>query len=175
MSDTKLGELIGPEAQRDAIHIAIAPVVAAERLKPGTHVGLNADGEATVFDVALIGIVDPFLKDSVRRGERFYLCLYQQTVTGMRHHWAHPSFKEVVAGESPESKAWITSWAAGKGLDYDEVIAAAEDYLRTGDCLNEGSRFEGEYVPDEFWLHYELATGRKAPESQRGSFFSCSC
>ena len=35
MNEIKLGKLIDGPAERDAIHIAIAPVVANERLKPG--------------------------------------------------------------------------------------------------------------------------------------------
>lgn len=91
MSDTKLGQLLDSTATRDAIHIAIAPVIAAHSLVPGAHVGLNEKGEA-LYTASPIGIVDPFLAAMVKAGERFYLCLYQQTVTDLRHHWQHPAF-----------------------------------------------------------------------------------
>ena len=39
MSDITLGELITGTGERDAIHVALAPVKANERLKPGQHVG----------------------------------------------------------------------------------------------------------------------------------------
>jgi hypothetical protein len=45
MSDvTKVGELIAPGSQRDAIHIAVAPVVAMERLEPGQTIGFASAG-----------------------------------------------------------------------------------------------------------------------------------
>ena len=41
----RLGELIEDgDRRRDAIHIAVAPVTAAEKLKPGEHVGLIEEG-----------------------------------------------------------------------------------------------------------------------------------
>ena len=93
MSDTpKLGELCDPTAGRDAVHIAIAPVKAAEPMGPGTRCGLNAAGEADPWASPFVGIVDPFLPRSVRTGERFYLCLFPNTVTSLRHVWTHPVF-----------------------------------------------------------------------------------
>jgi hypothetical protein len=37
--DVKVGTYCAPDAGRDAIHIAIAPVVAGQLLKPGEHIG----------------------------------------------------------------------------------------------------------------------------------------
>jgi hypothetical protein len=38
----KLGRLIGGDnVQRDAVHIAVAPVIAGETLKPGTRIGFT--------------------------------------------------------------------------------------------------------------------------------------
>ena len=41
-----LGTIIGPEEKRDAIHLAVYPVCAGERLAPGSHVELGEDGLA---------------------------------------------------------------------------------------------------------------------------------
>lgn len=95
MSDNiQLGKIIEGDAFRDAIHIAVAPVVAGEYLPVGSHVELDERGHA-VLGSHPIGIVDPFLKTSPDKGERFYLCLYPNTVTGMRHMWIHPAFRRI--------------------------------------------------------------------------------
>lgn len=40
MEQPKLGQLVTGEAYRDAVHVAVAPVEAAEPLHPGDHVRL---------------------------------------------------------------------------------------------------------------------------------------
>src|SRR5262245_3338274 len=95
MNDLKLGELItDPAAERDAVHVAVAPVVAAEDLLPGQHVGFVTPGdhEQVGATAITVGIVDPFLRQAVLRGERFWLLLYPQTITSLRHDWTHPAF-----------------------------------------------------------------------------------
>lgn len=95
MSDLKLGQIIVGAASRDAVHMAVAPVVAWETLKPGQHVGLLA-GNATPAGLPHIGIVDPFLKEPVKEGEKFWLFLYMGSIGGLRHEWTHPAFVEAV-------------------------------------------------------------------------------
>jgi hypothetical protein len=86
-----LGAAPGEDARRDAVHIAVAPMVAAARLLPGQHVGLLDDGRVYANDKP-IGIVDPFLTESVLPGQRFWLFLYPGTITSLRHVWTHPAF-----------------------------------------------------------------------------------
>jgi hypothetical protein len=82
------------ERRRDAIHIALAPVTAAQRLTPGEHVGLIEAGNVELVGPCddNIGIVDPFLVEDVEPGQRFWLFLYPNTITGLRHVWTHPAF-----------------------------------------------------------------------------------
>jgi hypothetical protein len=179
-----LGKLITSEQAKDAIHIAIAPVTAAEKLSPGDHVGLNADGLATEM-AEPIGVVDPFLKKVVRPGEKFWLLLYPNTITALRHEWTHPAFAVAAADTAgpikSDSEAWIRAFAARIPLDYDTVMGGAHDYIMSirgggyGEYLNFGSLLEDECVPEEFWPHYEAVTGESVAEAERGSFFSCSC
>jgi hypothetical protein len=97
--DVKLGELISnSERRRDAIHIAVAPVTADEMLRPGDHVGFSRRGSTEFVSTSAdrwIGIVDPFLRDNISRGQRFWLCLYPGSITGLRHAWTHPAFTAV--------------------------------------------------------------------------------
>lgn len=174
MSELNLGSLITTEQYRDAIHIAVAPVVAAETLQPGQHVGLNADGKAD-GEVKPIGVIDPFLKSTVRRGSTVWLFLYPNTITSLRHEWIHPAFDGLQAPEMSESERWIRDFADSVQLRYDVVMQGAADYVDCGDYLCFGGLLEGESVPDEFWAHYEKVTGKKVAEEDRGSFFTCSC
>jgi hypothetical protein len=82
--------------KRDAIHVPVAPVVAAEDLEPGCHVALNAEGRAFVpWDGRpTIGVVDPFLTETVYSGGLFWLLLPPGTVQAVRHEWTHPSVRD---------------------------------------------------------------------------------
>lgn len=85
-----IGELCKDDARRDAVHFAVAPVVADMTLRPGDPVGLiqgRASREATP-----IGIVDPFFQGEIQQGQRFWLFLYPNTITSLRHVWTHPAF-----------------------------------------------------------------------------------
>jgi N-acyl-D-aspartate/D-glutamate deacylase len=76
---------------RDAVHVAIITTGVNVRCFPGQHVGVTAglaDPDASVK----VGIIDPFLKDSVFPGEVCFLWLYPGTITSLTHHWSHPSF-----------------------------------------------------------------------------------
>lgn len=177
-----IGQLIETDLKlqsRDAIHIAIAPVTAGEPLKPGEHIAVK-DGYA-VKQGELIGIVDPFLRKAVRIGQKFFICLYPNTITSLKHHWEHPAFpaEKQEQPNNPDSREWITRFAERLGYDYEDMIHAAKNYLRDGSYLRGGSNLEGEYVPDEFWDHFEKATGIKiennSSDDLRGNFFSCAC
>jgi hypothetical protein len=96
METPKIGQLIakGEPVGRDAVHIALAPVAAEEELEPGQRVSLVPGHPGLVRAVwPHIGIVDPFLTETVKRGERFYLFLFPGTVTSLRHVWTSPHFK----------------------------------------------------------------------------------
>jgi hypothetical protein len=98
----QLGQLIEDgDLRRDAVHVAVAPVTAAERLMPGQAVGMASEDSLELVSPCEqnIGIVDPFLKKAVEPGQRFWLFLYPGTITGLRHVWTHPVFAKGAAAK----------------------------------------------------------------------------
>lgn len=88
-----LGKIISENEKRDAIHLAVEPVVAGEKLFPGQDVGLRYN-KAVAGGVMMLGIVDPFLKNPVMLGERFWLVVYPRQIHSLRHVWTHPAFPD---------------------------------------------------------------------------------
>lgn len=178
MSD-QIGKLITTPQERDAIHVAIAPVVAAERLAPGQHIGL-IEGDVAGVSSNPIGIVDPFLAAPVFKGDRFFMVLYPNTVTGMRHQWAHPAFEPTPAPASDDSKAasiaWLTDYASNFDLSYDALIRAAKDRLEGGyyHVLGYDTPDVAYTQLEEFWKHFERVTGIVVDDRDT-SVFTCAC
>ncbi|MDY3553899.1 hypothetical protein R5W24_003013 [Gemmata sp. JC717] len=85
-----IGRLIDGDEGRDAVHVAIAPTTAPCELRPGQHVDPRGNPEGP--GVVPVGIVDPFLREPVPAGRRFWLFLYPNTVTTLRHEWSHPAY-----------------------------------------------------------------------------------
>lgn len=176
----KLGQLVTAEATRDAVHIAVVPVTAAVVIIPGQRV--NKDGLPLG---ELVGIVDPFLPDVVRPGQRFYLCLYPESVTGMTHHWTHPAFDgSHEPAEPPPGRAasmkWIADFAPTFGLTYDGLMEAARRRLEFDEHIieqgSDGWRDEFYEQAETFWRHYEVVTGTKVTEDkQTANPFCCNC
>lgn len=178
--DIVLGKLITGPQQRDAIHIAIAPVTAAEQLLPGQRIGFIEDSTDRVEGDAKtpIGIVDPFLTDVVRPEERFNMLLYQNTVTGMRHEWSHPAFPESVLDDRTKSEAWLRLYAE-KQNSYDKPEEAFQRLLKSlksRELFFYGSDLHGLYElddADELKRHAECYLGIAINWSEFE--FSCSC
>lgn len=203
MSEAKLGALLTEIGERDAIHVAIIPVIAATRLYPGSPVMIDTDtmtARGSSPDIkAVRAIADPFLEAIIEQGEMFYACLPPNTVTGMRHHWEHPSFTEKSAEtkrqkpSKEESLKWLEDFcktadcpsldillkaATGQELPnpYPEYYdCACQVWSHGGDesYLHFNGRDAHGEIPDEFWGHVENYTGLKCPE--RPKYFSCSC
>ena len=179
MSDlTNIGHLITTDQERDAIHVAVAPVEASMRLYRGEHIGFDSEGRASSLVKPLIGIVDPFLKTEVKMGQKFWMFLYPNTIMSLRHDWTHPAFKKTESKNNSASETWLRAFAERKdvGLGYDELMWAAKNFQENGEHLCDGGRWEGFDFPEEFWTHYENVTGIKIPEDRKWrSFFSCAC
>jgi hypothetical protein len=176
MSDIGIGNLVGGDAKRDAIHIAVAPMTATTELRPGQHIGL-VDSERAATSEHPIGIVDPFLTKNVRPGERFYLFLYPGSITSLRHEWIHPAF--VGAAFVPESVShkWIEQFAVKLDQTYNRLMEAARLWVDCEELTYDNSETY-KHVPSkdwsEFWKHYQVVTGTKVKDPN-ARFFTCSC
>ncbi len=190
-----LGYIIDDAQKRDAIHLAVDPVVATEDLEPGQHCSLMF-GSGHLYGAAghsgktkdTVGIVDPFLERGPRKGERFWLVMYPRMISSLRHVWTHPAFPDepgVHAIEPPPvdprvrtSTLWIGQFAMDIGISYYALMDAAEDFVESGTYTYENTETYKEHWEKfpEFWDHYEIVTGKKLdPDEDRGNFFTCSC
>lgn len=194
-----LGTKLKEGEKRDAIHIAVEPVIAAEKLWPGARITI-LDGKAfNATKQGALGIVDPFLEDPVEAGERFWFLMMPRQVRSLRHVWSHPNFPdEPVAGTQPPAPAegkgkefselWLREFcetvdapaydvllraATGQSLPTDDWNAEAA--TNDGDLLHFNGRDAHGNIPPEFWDHVEIVTGIKVPPEKRAGGFSCSC
>jgi hypothetical protein len=141
-----VGQLLTGEERRDAIHFAIAPVIAAEHLSPGQDVGFIEPGKVGASKNN-IGIVDPFLRTSmVNPGDRFYLFLYPNTITGLRHEWTHPEFLADDEMKKEQDKAQKKQLAEAWLRSYHERHGFCEGF---GEFVQSLAR--GEYVTAKGW------------------------
>lgn len=190
-----LGTLIDENQKRDAIHLAVIPAIAGQDLAPGSHVDVES-GIAKATGVGLgVGIIDPFLKHDVRKGQRFWLVIYPRQITSLRHVWTHPAFPEESAQPEvkqftkEESEAWLRNFCEHADCPgYDDTIAVAlgENPQLADSEWYGASTNDGEYlffsgrdghgdIPPEFWDHLEVVSGKKIPPHMRARHFSCSC
>jgi hypothetical protein len=191
-----LGTVIGDGEKRDAIHLAVEPVVAAEKLFPGQDVGLIA-GRASASAAVKLGIVDPFLKHPVIEGQRFWLVVYPRQITSLRHVWSHPAFEDEAVDAKPTSKeaseAWLREWIKDADCpSYEVVMDALQRGFKGGyvqlanddddmsfcwedEYLHFNGRDAHEEIPPEFWNHVEMVLGVTIPKDRRAESFSCSC
>lgn len=109
-----LGMIHFKKEKRDAIHLAVEPVIAAALLYPGQRIGI-INGKAcpvgyhyvpckseeidgvnhngfTRVNVPYQGIVDPFLTTDVQIGDKFWFVMKPREVRSLRHVWEHPDF-----------------------------------------------------------------------------------
>jgi len=192
-----LGMILAEGQKRDAIHLAVEPVVAEMHLRPGDHIRI-ANGFAHRTEVGKgHGIVDPFLIHDVRKGERFWFVMYPRQVHSLRHVWTHPDFPDEpgtsAATPAPappaiskeESKAWLQAFCATSDCP---AFSTVMELLETGNVCSEGEdvcgHMDEEYlhfsgldahgeIPPEFWVHAENLLGRKL--QHHPTYFSCSC
>lgn len=204
--EPKLGHLItedGPEIRRDAVHIAVIPMIAETDLYAGDSVALtpdckkafrrsrvnrswnNENQEVTeVPQEGAVGIVDPFLLGSVPAGSRFWLFIFPGQVTTLQHAWTHPAFPDSEqarppAGSKAESEAWLRAYAI-RFYDYstpEEGYRKLLEQMVSGTICYEGTDMHDRcdlVDADELRRHTEIVLGRRINYDDF-EYFSCTC
>lgn len=177
-NEPQLGKLLTSEGQRDAIHIAIIPMVAGDDMGRGEAVTVE-DGKAIPigdgdFSV-MVGVVDPFLETGPRNGQRFWLFMKPYTITALRHEWEHPAFPPAEPAPVDEAKAeserWLRQFAEDNGVGFARMV---ED-MASGDSVHMGHDVN-RYPDEDFWQYMEAYTGKRFDAAHRSdTYFSCSC
>lgn len=190
---------------RDAIHIAIIPLIAGEDFWHKDPVRLGSDktkGYCGAYG-SCIGIVNPWRKGPVKKGELFWCVLNPDTVTGMKHYWQHPDFPNEVTIESlteeisvesiiekpmneqseEEHLIWLKTFADEWNFDLNELIFNAKSTDQENDwrcVVAQGHDLHsiGDLGNDYhlFWDHLEGYLNKKFDKEHRdGMNWSCSC
>lgn len=195
-----IGQLVTSSQQRDAIHIAIIPIMAGEAMNPGTRVTLNKAGQA--IDAgdcnAGIGVVSPFLLAPVQPGDVFWLLLNPGTIRTLRHEWSSDVFplEPVVAIEDgymrvshrevEASATWLRKFAEdnfNEGREtaeayYNDMVSSFERAGEEAVFLQvHGSSRSRELQEDfsELQRHLENVIGKRLPRNRDNTFFTCWC
>lgn len=168
---------------RDAVHVPVISVIAHANLRRSESIGIvEINGQiVSSFDNTHVGIVDPFSPTVIiNRDDNFWLCLYPNTITSLRHVWEHPVLSKLSTSEkSPDfidrvigSKLWIANFASKLDMDYDELIFAAKSRIR-GNYVYDNSEKYKDFDFTEFWHHYQIVYGGDLQDL--GAPFTCSC
>ncbi len=184
-----LGTIIDDTQKRDAIHLAVEPVIAGCHLRAGDHVTVT-DGIALWQPVGEgMGIVDPFLLQDVETGQRFWFVMYPRQVRSLRHVWSHPAFPDEPvalaltapspAAEKASSEAWLRQYAmrVNSSLPDDGAYETLMDDIHRRTIVYHGTDMHslGELKDaDELRRHASIVLGYEVNWSEF-EYFSCSC
>ncbi len=204
MSSAKveLGKLVEDMSiGRDAIHIAVIPVIAAEKLYPSQKISCN-DLLYAVSDNSdrYMGIVDPFLTSPLFKEDKFYMMLKQDSITGLKHVWSHPIIDSICkdrleneedvmddTSRISDSMIWMRNFAKKLNMTYSSLMLLADNMFEGEnykiDSNGNITDYGGEDARDlwysesiQFWIHYAII--RNLPpikETDDLGGFSCAC
>lgn len=183
---------------RDAIHLAVEPVLAGEKMAAGDRIRSENGIAYRIYrydNNEATGIVDPFVSGIIQPGEKFWLVVLPRTITSLRHVWSHPLFPEEPVSSyhadaddhyvASPSEQWLRDYARQIDEPFEDLISAAGRFVARGDyfygtaCGDPGDeyygKFEGESTHPDFWRHYQAFKSVDVPKDKQRSFFTCSC
>lgn len=180
MKDDALDSLgksyIPSESKRDAVHIALAPVIPNEDMEPGARVVFVKSGDTVNVKRAEkgarpVGVIDPFLEQKASKGWHCWMLLMPKSIVGLRHEWAHPAF----GGTSEsQSEAWLREMAIKYETTYDKLVAEA--ISGEGSFFGTDIDYEDFYADADFWHHIEVVSGKKLSKDHReNTSYRCAC
>jgi hypothetical protein len=152
---------------KDAIHVAIVSCRAGEYLTSSEKVTLNEHREAVAPQGGAkhIGIVDPFLKGSLAKGDTFWMVMIPKQDQVVRHVWEH-ALDFSAPERAIQECEYLAPYAKQLGITYSELMHAADVLVNDG----ETPKYEGtitetdtlESVLDDmydFWSEWSDETG----------------
>lgn len=185
MNEPKIGYFVdGDLPQRDAIHVAVLPVIAGERLVVGQSVEFvpgSTDTVRAADQYSRIGIVDPYLssyRDEILEGHKFWMFLNPQSITSLRHDWTHPLIDRTAKSDKEASRAWIEQFAKELCQTYERLMDDARDFNDNEDYIYDNSeRYkEVDYTKWKlFWHHYGVVAGETIQRDGDQCPYTCSC
>jgi hypothetical protein len=114
---------------KDAIHTAIVSVRAAKIIQPGERCGINEFGEAEPTGAKWVGVADPF-RDSIARGESFWLLLNQDAVPNVQHVWEHPEIEFGPPKREVVLNKYIEPYSKTLGVTYSQLMDACAEMVK---------------------------------------------
>lgn len=161
--------------ERDAVHVAVYPVIADEILQPGQRIGFIEHDKQRVracSDVDCIGIVDPFLTSQVVVGGCFWMFVLPRRIRGLTHHWYLDEIDS-----SSESETWLRDFAADCHMSYRDLLQSVKDGLETGYIwVGDNEDVSSEDTMRELLDHYSVVMNEKVAEGEAERlFFRCGC
>lgn len=157
-----LGKVPQELGMKDAVHVAIVSVRAAEAMEPGTKCSMNADGEAETNNSKSIGVADPFLKKTILRGDYFNLVLNPDVVDNVTHVWDHPKFSFAPPVKPVKENYTIAEAAKEYGVTYKQMMDALAFVLQNDESApypgtktqEELEEMEDNFYTCDVWSEY---------------------
>lgn len=160
--------------KRDAIHIAIVPVILDDGyFSPGIKVKLAPQGggvvrPVTCYDEKGIGILDPYHEGRFKKGDVVWCFMHPNSTRGIRHDWSNPDVDEFKPACN-KHELWLKNFADRYGMNFERMIRIArkpevvggeiQDWIIANavDLHNRKELDKGD--EDLFWSHLEKFTG----------------